>query len=106
MTSADVYVGEPSALRWLREACDHLHAEPDRLPGRYRLPLLLCYMDGKIRDEAAGRPRDVGRHRQGPPSDRFVVYGLLDSLNAHGAVAARPLRTGGRGPRWTWAATR
>jgi RNA polymerase sigma factor (sigma-70 family) len=36
-----------------REACDLLHAELDRLPERYRLPLLLCYLEGHTRDEAA-----------------------------------------------------
>jgi hypothetical protein len=42
----------PADLSW-REACDILHAELDRLPERYRLPLLLCYLEGKTRDEAA-----------------------------------------------------
>lgn len=37
----------------LREACDLLHSELDRLPDRYRLPLLLCYLEGQTRDEAA-----------------------------------------------------
>ena len=39
-------------LSW-REACALLHAELDKLPDRYRLPLLLCYLEGKTRDEAA-----------------------------------------------------
>ena len=46
---------EPEAtsdLSW-REACTLLHAELDKLPDRYRLPLLLCYLEGKTRDEAA-----------------------------------------------------
>jgi RNA polymerase sigma factor (sigma-70 family) len=42
----------PADLSW-REACDVLHAELDRLPERYRLPLLLCYLEGKTRDETA-----------------------------------------------------
>jgi RNA polymerase sigma factor (sigma-70 family) len=39
-------------LSW-REACAVLHEELDRLPDRYRLPLLLCYLQGQSRDEAA-----------------------------------------------------
>jgi RNA polymerase sigma factor (sigma-70 family) len=36
-----------------REVCAVLHAELDRLPVKFRLPLMLCYLDGKTRDEAA-----------------------------------------------------
>jgi RNA polymerase sigma factor (sigma-70 family) len=43
----------PPDLSW-REACAILHEELDRLPDTYRLPLLLCYLEGKSRDEAAG----------------------------------------------------
>src|SRR5262245_13235215 len=39
-------------LSW-RETSAILHAELDRLPLRLRLPLILCYFDGKTRDEAA-----------------------------------------------------
>ena len=38
-----------------KEACAALHAELDRLPDTLRLPLLLCYLDGLSRDEAARR---------------------------------------------------
>jgi RNA polymerase sigma factor (sigma-70 family) len=37
----------------LREACDLLHAELDRLPEQFRLPLLLCYLEGQTREQAA-----------------------------------------------------
>src|SRR4051794_317179 len=39
-------------LSW-REAVAVLHEELDRLPDRLRLPLLLCYLEGLSRDEAA-----------------------------------------------------
>jgi RNA polymerase sigma factor (sigma-70 family) len=46
---------DPAAdLSW-REACGTLHAELDRLGDPYRLPLLLCYLEGLTRDEAAAR---------------------------------------------------
>jgi RNA polymerase sigma factor (sigma-70 family) len=41
-------------LSW-REACAILHEELDRLPDRLRLPLILCYLEGQSRDEAAMR---------------------------------------------------
>jgi RNA polymerase sigma factor (sigma-70 family) len=43
---------ESPDLSW-REVCETLHAELDRLPENQRLPLILCYLDGKTRDEAA-----------------------------------------------------
>ena len=42
----------PPDLSW-REAVGVLHEELNRLPAKYRLPLLLCYLDGRSRDEAA-----------------------------------------------------
>jgi RNA polymerase sigma factor (sigma-70 family) len=39
-------------LSW-QEACALLHAELDLLPDRYRLPLLLCYLEGETRETAA-----------------------------------------------------
>jgi RNA polymerase sigma factor (sigma-70 family) len=44
-------------LSW-REACAILHEELDRLPDKYRLPLIACYLEGKTQDEAA---RELGR---------------------------------------------
>src|SRR5262249_19167642 len=42
----------PADPSW-REACAIVHEELDRLPDRYRRPLLLCYLEGLSRDEAA-----------------------------------------------------
>src|SRR6185369_7144822 len=39
-------------LSW-REACAILHEELDKLPRHYRAALLLCYLQGESRDEAA-----------------------------------------------------
>ncbi len=58
---------ETPDLSW-REACAVLHEELDQLPDKYRLPLLLCYLDGKSRDEAA--------HQLGCTFD--VLRGRLD----------------------------
>jgi RNA polymerase sigma factor (sigma-70 family) len=44
----------PPDLSW-REACALVHEELDRLPERLRLPLLLCYLEGLSREEAAAR---------------------------------------------------
>jgi RNA polymerase sigma factor (sigma-70 family) len=43
---------EAADLTW-REALGLLHEELDRLPDTYLLPLLLCYLDGKTREDAA-----------------------------------------------------
>src|SRR5439155_7525089 len=47
-------IESPADLSW-REACSVLHAEIDRLPETYRLPLVLCHLRGLSRDEAAHR---------------------------------------------------
>src|SRR5205807_465600 len=56
----------PPDLSW-REACALLHAELDRLPDRYRLPLLLCYLEGKTRDEAAAATAMLADGSAKPP---------------------------------------
>jgi RNA polymerase sigma factor (sigma-70 family) len=52
-------------LSW-REAVAILHEELDQLPDKYRLPLVLCYLEGKTQDEAAralGWPTEALRGR-------------------------------------------
>src|SRR5262245_26683337 len=50
--SPETAVATAPDLSW-RETCILVHTELDRLPLRLRLPLILCYFDGKTRDEAA-----------------------------------------------------
>jgi hypothetical protein len=47
--------------------------------------------------QAATDAKGVFRIPNVPPEDAIVLYGQMDSLKAHGAVAARPLRTGKTG---------
>jgi RNA polymerase sigma factor (sigma-70 family) len=44
----------PVDLSW-REACVLLNEELDKLADKFRLPLLLCYLEGKSRDEAGAQ---------------------------------------------------
>ncbi len=89
-------------LSW-REACGILHEELDRLPDTYRLPLLLCYLEGKSRDEAArelGCKADVLRGRLERGRDRLrhrltrrgvsLSAGLLTSVAAPPAPDVPP----------------
>src|SRR5439155_7580866 len=45
---------DPDELTW-REVRQAVHEELDRLPERYRAPLVLCYLQGKTQDEAAAQ---------------------------------------------------
>jgi RNA polymerase sigma factor (sigma-70 family) len=80
-------------LSW-QEACVILHEELDRLPDTYRLPLLLCYLEGRSRDEAAqqlGVTADVlrGRLDRGRVRlrGRLTKRGVALSAGLLGAVA-------------------
>src|SRR5205814_1305040 len=60
------------------EAVVALHAELDRLPDKQRLPLLLCYLEGLSRDEAAARlRRTVGAVKADLERGRLVLRGRL-----------------------------
>jgi RNA polymerase sigma factor (sigma-70 family) len=91
-------------LSW-REACVILHEELDRLADTYRLPLLLCYLEGKSRDEAAqqlGCRLNVLRGRLERGRDRLrtrltkrgvtLSAGLLTAVAGSVATAAPPDR--------------
>jgi len=51
---AEVKTEQVNDLSW-REAVAVLHEELDKLPDKYRLPLVLCYLEGLSRDEVAQR---------------------------------------------------
>jgi RNA polymerase sigma factor (sigma-70 family) len=86
-------------LSW-REAVAALHEELDALPDRFRLPVILCYLDGLSRDEAAARlgwkagsvkaGLERGRERLRARLERRGVTlsaGLLTALAGLGSVA-------------------
>jgi RNA polymerase sigma factor (sigma-70 family) len=88
---------EPSAappdLSW-REACAMVHEELDRLPERLRLPLLLCYIEGLSRDEAAAQlgltaTTVKGRLERGRDllRDRLTRRGIVLTAGLLGALA-------------------
>jgi RNA polymerase sigma factor (sigma-70 family) len=95
---------QPLDLSW-RESIVVLHEELDRLPHRFRLPLLLCYLEGLSRDEAAtqlgwtagtlrGRLARGRRmlHRKLIRRGITLSAGLLAAVapSGEGAVAASP----------------
>jgi RNA polymerase sigma factor (sigma-70 family) len=97
---------EPSLLDRMtgREAFTALDEELDRLPARYRGPLLLCYLEGLTRDQAAARlgvppatlksQLDRGRKRLGDALTRRGVSlgaGLL-AIAATSPAGASPPR--------------
>ena len=43
----------PAADEALRDWQPILHEEVDRLPEKYRVPVVLCYLEGKTHDDAA-----------------------------------------------------
>jgi RNA polymerase sigma factor (sigma-70 family) len=47
-------MSEPDDLTW-REVRTALHEEVNRLPERYRVALVLCYLEGKTQDQAAAQ---------------------------------------------------
>jgi RNA polymerase sigma factor (sigma-70 family) len=88
-----------------REACAVLHLELDALPDAYRRPLVLCYLTGLTRDEAArelGLSPDAvkGRLERGRVRLRrrlarrgiSLTAGLLGVAVAESAAAAIPAR--------------
>ncbi len=94
------------------ESIDHgpgslpeIHEEVDRLPERYRAPIVLCYLEGLTNEEAAGRlrlPPSTVRVRlmraRSRLRDRLIRRGLapavLAGISSGRAEAAIPARLG------------
>src|SRR5262249_34206788 len=94
-------------LLW-REACAVLHEELDRLPDEFRRPLVLCYIEGLTRDEAAqslGCSLDTvrGRLERGRARLRSrlerrglsLSAGLLAAVGGSGFALSGAARAGG-----------
>lgn len=92
--------GEESALRRSdcgerEEAVQRLYAEIDRLPDRYRLPLVLCHLEGLTQDVAArrlGLSEGTLRRRLEQARDRLRVRLRRgsESQNADAGLALLP----------------
>jgi RNA polymerase sigma factor (sigma-70 family) len=95
---------DPAANAAWREVCQVLDEELMRLPEALRAPLVLCYLDGATRDEAAGRlgwslstlKRRLERGREllcGRLTARGIApAGLAAALVPGGLRAAVPVR--------------
>jgi RNA polymerase sigma factor (sigma-70 family) len=88
--------GEAPDLSW-REASALLHEELNRLPDSLRLPVLLCYLEGKSRDEAAaelgwsvGRVKGCLERGRVKLRDRLQRRGVALSAGLLAAVAVAP----------------
>ena len=86
-----------------REQAEVLHSEIDRLPGPFRLPVVLCYFEGLTLDEAAQRlrcPAGTVRSRLARACDKLrrglTRRGVVLSAAALAAALGIPVRLGVR----------
>ena len=78
-----------------REQAEALHREIDRLPGAFRLPVVLCYFEGLTLDEAAHRLRwpvgtlrsRLARAGEAPARAHAPRLRAVDHRNGRGAGA-------------------
>jgi RNA polymerase sigma factor (sigma-70 family) len=80
-----------------RETAEALHREIDRLPGAFRVPVVLCYFEGLTLDEAANRlrwPAGTVRSRLARAREK-----LRRGLTRRGVVLPAAALTAGLSPR-------
>jgi RNA polymerase sigma factor (sigma-70 family) len=84
-------VPDPLAQMTLQEAHEVLHRELARLPDKFRAPLVLCYLEGQTRDEAAHRlgwPVSTLKSRLEQARERLRARLASRGLALSGALAA------------------
>jgi RNA polymerase sigma factor (sigma-70 family) len=89
-------VPEPARALSAAELCAGLDAELARLPERLRAPLVLCYLDGLTRDEAARRLRwSVGTLKRRLEAGRRLLRVRLERRGLAPAVLAAAVAAAG-----------
>jgi RNA polymerase sigma factor (sigma-70 family) len=99
----DLAAAEPAAESVWQELRPYLDAEVQRLPEKYRVPVVLCYLEGKTHQEAAhllGCPRETVSTRLARARERLrrgltrrglaLPAGLLATVLSRPATAAVP----------------
>jgi RNA polymerase sigma factor (sigma-70 family) len=102
----------PADLSW-REACAILYEELDKLPTRYRAVLLLCYLDGQSRDEAAknlgcstGTVRGCLERGRRMLANRLSRRGIAPAVALLAAASGESATAGGLSPALVQSAVR